>query len=251
MNWDLFAVALSTGALLAFARGRNGLTGVLLGLGAAAKFYPALLMVPLIAQRRSKREPEAAITVGWATVGTWFLVNLPFAIASPTSWSTFFRFNSSRAADFDSLWYIGCRHVDVGAICGHTSRINVASFTLFAVSFALVWLWKQRREPEFVRWNLAFPLLVLFLLFNKVYSPQYGLWAVRPGSDRSPVGVFNRMQDLDHVFAPSDHRFRPLWAERQFLQQPFRRGQLHHFGDPLIPDPISLGALLHPDAHFA
>ena len=103
------------------------------GLGAAAKFYPALLMVPLIAQRLSKREPDPAITIGWATVGTWFLVNLPFAIASPSSWSTFFRFNSSRTADFDSLWYIGCRHVDVGAICGHTSRINVASFTLFAV----------------------------------------------------------------------------------------------------------------------
>jgi hypothetical protein len=64
----------------------------------------------------------------------------------------------------------------VGAICGHTSGINVASFTLFAVSFALVWLWKQRREPDFARWSLAFPLLVLFLLSNKVYSPQYGLW---------------------------------------------------------------------------
>ena len=176
MNWDLLAVALATGALLAFARRRDGIAGLLLGLGAAAKFYPALLMVPLIAHRLSKREPDAAITIGWATVGSWFLVNLPFAIASPSSWSTFFRFNSSRAADFDSLWYIGCRHVNVGAICGHTSRINVASFALFAVSFGLVWLWKERREPDFARWSLAFPLLVLFLLSNKVYSPQYGLW---------------------------------------------------------------------------
>ena len=46
----------------------------------------------------------------------------------------------------------------------------------FAVSFVLVWLLKQRREPDFSRWSLAFPLLVLFLLSNKVYSPQYGLW---------------------------------------------------------------------------
>lgn len=176
MNWDLFAVALATGALLAFARRRDGVAGLLLGLGAAAKFYPALLMVPLIAHRLSKREPDAAITIGWATVGTWFIVNLPFAIANPSSWSTFFRFNSSRGADFDSLWYIGCRHVNVGAICGQTSRINMASFALFAVSSVLVWLWKQRREPDFSRWSLAFPLLVLFLLSNKVYSPQYGLW---------------------------------------------------------------------------
>jgi hypothetical protein len=40
----------------------------------------------------------------------------------------------------------------------------------------MMWIWKQRREPAFARWSLAFPMLVLFLLSNKVYSPQYGLW---------------------------------------------------------------------------
>ncbi len=176
MNWDLLAVALATGALLAFARRRDGLAGVLLGLGAAAKFYPAMLALPLIADRLRHREPDAAIRIGWATAGTWLLVNAPFAIASPSSWSTFFRFNSARGADWDSLWYIGCQNVNVTAICGHTSRINVASLALFASAFALVWIWKQRREPGFARWSLAFPMLVLFLLSNKVYSPQYGLW---------------------------------------------------------------------------
>ncbi len=176
MNWDLFAVALATGALVAFARRRDGLAGVLLGLGAAAKFYPALLVVPLIAHRLRDREPDAAIRIGWATAGTWLLTNLPFAIGSPSSWWTFFSFNSARPADWDSLWYIGCTHVDIQAICGHTSRINVASLALFVASFVLVWIVKQRREPAFARWSLAFPMLVLFLLSNKVYSPQYGLW---------------------------------------------------------------------------
>jgi uncharacterized membrane protein len=176
MNWDLFAVALATGAVLAFARRRDGLAGVLLGLGAAAKFYPAMLLIPLIAQRLRDREPDAAIRIGWATAGTWLLVNAPFAIASPSSWWTFFRFNSARPADWDSLWFIGCKHADITAICGHTSRINVASLALFASTFLLVWVWKQRREPGFARWSLAFPMLVLFLLSNKVYSPQYGLW---------------------------------------------------------------------------
>ncbi|MEO8424946.1 MAG: glycosyltransferase 87 family protein, partial [Actinomycetota bacterium] len=176
MNWDLFAVALATGALLAFARRRDGLAGVLLGVGAAAKLYPAMLLIPLIAQRLREREPDSAIRIGWATAGTWLLANAPFAIASPSSWSTFFRFNSARPADWDSLWYLGCTHVDVTSICGHTSRINVASLALFTTTFLLVWMWKQRREPQFARWSLAFPMLVLFLLSNKVYSPQYGLW---------------------------------------------------------------------------
>ncbi len=176
MNWDLLAVALATGALVAFARRLDGVAGVLLGLGAAAKFYPAMLALPLIAHRLRDREPDAAIRIGWATAGTWLIANLPFALASPSSWSTFFRFNSARPADWDSLWFIGCKHVDVTAICGHTSRINVASLALFASTFMLVWIWKQRREPQFARWSLAFPMLVVFLLSNKVYSPQYGLW---------------------------------------------------------------------------
>src|SRR5439155_25386812 len=32
------------------------------------------------------------------------------------------------------------------------------------------------RQPDTPRWHLGFPILVAFLLTNKVYSPQYGLW---------------------------------------------------------------------------
>lgn len=176
MNWDLFAVALATGALLAFSRRRDGWAGALLGLGAAAKLYPALLLVPFIADRLHDRDPDAGIRIGWSATGAWLLVNLPFALASPSSWWTFFRFNSARPADWDSLWYIGCNHASLPAICGRTARIDVLSLLVFAASFALVWRMKARREPGFPRWALGFPMLVLFLLSSKVYSPQYGLW---------------------------------------------------------------------------
>jgi uncharacterized membrane protein len=176
MNWDLLAVAFATAALLAFSRKRDVLAGVLLGLGAGAKFYPLLLAIPLVADRLHDREPDSAIRIGWATAGSWVVVNLPFALASPTSWWTFFRFNSERPADWDSLWYIGCKHVHMSAICGNASRINVLSLALFLASLAFVWRLKAGREPDFSRWALGFPLLVLFLLSNKVYSPQYGLW---------------------------------------------------------------------------
>ena len=173
MNWDLFAVALATGALLAFFRRRDGWAGVLLGLGAAAKFYPAMLVVPLIAHRLKNREPDRAITLGWTVAGTWLAVNLPFAIASPSGWFEFFRFNSARLADFDSLWYLACRQLDM---CFQIRTINVASALLFLGSFVAVWAIKAGRDPGFSRWSLGLPLVVLFLLTNKVYSPQYGLW---------------------------------------------------------------------------
>ena len=39
-----------------------------------------------------------------------------------------------------------------------------------------MWAIKARANPTSPRWTLGFPMLVLFLLTNKVYSPQYGLW---------------------------------------------------------------------------
>src|SRR3954452_11912007 len=48
INWDLLAVALASLGLLAWSRSRPALAGVLLGLGAAAKLYPVLLLGPLV-----------------------------------------------------------------------------------------------------------------------------------------------------------------------------------------------------------
>ena len=177
VNWDLFAVALATAAIPAFFLRRDVLAGILLGLGASAKLYPAMLVVPLIAQRLQDREPDGAIRLGWATLGSWLAVNLPFALASPNAWLTFFRFNSQRCADFDSLWAIGWRRL-TGGSCPSTDVVNVASAVAFGVLFVVVWAAKARRWPSFPRWTLMFPLVVVFLLTNKVYSPQYGLWLV-------------------------------------------------------------------------
>jgi uncharacterized membrane protein len=174
INWDLVAVAFATLALVAFASRRDGWAGVLLGLGAASKLYPALLVIPLFLQGIQDREPDRSVRVLWWTVGTWIAVNLPFAIAAPSAWFEFFRFNSGRVADFDSLWYIACRHWDPA--CLSTGVINLWSVIAFVLVFGLLLWLKTIREPGFARWTLGFPLIACFLLSNKVYSPQYSLW---------------------------------------------------------------------------
>ena len=176
MNWDLIAVAFATAATLAYARRRDVASGVLLGLGAAAKLYPALLVIPFVAGRFRERDPDAGIHLAWAAIAAWLAVNAPFALAAPTSWWRFFEFNAERPADWDSLWFIGCHQATGELYCEPTGLINAGSLTLFLVSSALVWWVKRRREPDFARWTLGLPILVLFLLTNKVYSPQYGLW---------------------------------------------------------------------------
>jgi hypothetical protein len=77
--------------------------------------------------------------------------------------------------DWDSLWYLVCERT-TGETCTNTRLVNLASVGLFVAWVAVVWVLRARREPGFPRWTLGFPILVLFLLTNKVYSPQFSLW---------------------------------------------------------------------------
>ncbi len=175
VNWDLLAVALAAAATWAFLRNRDSLSGTLIGLGAAAKLYPALLLVPFALDRWRARRAGGAISVlSWAGIA-YGVVNLPFALFSHSSWLTFFRFNRDRVADFDSLWYITCQRLHLGCSLS-PAWINVLSVVCLAGAAAAAWFLRRMRDPGFARWTFAFPLLVTFLLSNKVYSPQYGLW---------------------------------------------------------------------------
>ena len=82
-NFDALATGLAVGGLLAWARRKPTLAGVLIGLGVAAKLYPLLLLLPLVVLAlRTDRAADAARTVV-ATVGAWFLVNLPVMMLFP------------------------------------------------------------------------------------------------------------------------------------------------------------------------
>jgi uncharacterized membrane protein len=171
MNWDLVPVALTTLATLALLRGRNALTGALLGLGGAVKIYPLLLLVPFALEGRRRTGVEGAQRIAAWAAGTWLAINLPFAIAGTDGWWTFFRFNSQRPAEFDSLWRVACE-----VVCASTPLVNALSLVGTVVIATWCWRAKTRRDPDTPLWHLAFPLLVAFLLTNKVWSPQYGLW---------------------------------------------------------------------------
>src|SRR2546427_940208 len=176
VNWDLLAVVLATAGTYAHLRDRDDASGALPGLGAAAKLYPALLVVPFVLGRLKQRRTEGAVQLTvWAVVA-WAAVNLPFALLAPRSWATFFRFNASRPVDWDSLWFGVCQRLH-GTGCPWSAHlIDGLSLVLFVALAAGVYLARRRRNPDFPRWTFGLPLLIAFLLTNKVYSPQYGLW---------------------------------------------------------------------------
>ncbi|MFI7587592.1 glycosyltransferase family 87 protein [Spongisporangium articulatum] len=183
-NFDTLAVALAMGGLLAWARGRPGWAGLLLGLGAAAKLYPLLLLGPLLVlcwrDHRMRAWREAALS----TLAGWLVVNGPIAVLYPRGWWEFFRLNSTRAADHDSVYnaisvLTGWPGFDGPLAAGQSPRIlNAVSLGLFLLLClaigALGFLAKQR--PPLAA--LTFLTVAAFLLTNKVWSPQYSLWLV-------------------------------------------------------------------------
>ena len=82
-RFDLWPAALTALALAAVAGGRFRLGHGLLGLGTAAKFYPAVLLPLAVAytwKRRGRREALLGLVL---TVGVFALVLLPFVVLAP------------------------------------------------------------------------------------------------------------------------------------------------------------------------
>jgi uncharacterized membrane protein len=178
LNWDLLVVAITTAATVAFLRRHDAGAGVLLGLGVATKLYPVLLLLPFALERRREGERSGAFRLlMWAAV-TWAVINVPFMLLSFDRWGEVFRLNSSRPIDWGSVWFAACRTITGRVDCGHVRLVNVASVVLFAILAVLIWRTKVAREPGVPRWTLAFPLVIVFLLTTKVYSPQYSLWLI-------------------------------------------------------------------------
>ncbi|TXG92450.1 DUF2029 domain-containing protein [Rhodococcus rhodnii] len=183
-NFDALATAFAATGLLAWARRRPVLAGVLLGLGGAAKLYPLMLLGPLLVLcLRSARMREFGRTTA-AAAATWVAVNLPIAVLFPNGWAEFFRLNSERPADPDSIYnvvmsFTGWTGFDGPLAPGETpSTLNAVSLAAFvAVCVGIAWL--ALRAPVRPRVaQLCFLLVAGFLLTNKVWSPQYSLWLV-------------------------------------------------------------------------
>jgi uncharacterized membrane protein len=176
INWDLIAMSLATLGLAAWAGRRGVLAGILIGLAVATKFYPVFLLGPLfLLCLRAGRLRAFWVTAGSAA-GAWLAVNLPVAIAAPGGWSTFYRFNASRGADWGSIWYFF--ETEHWPVVGSMplSTLNAVSLLLFGVACVLIaaLALSASRRPRLPQ--LCFLVIAAFLLFNKVWSPQYVIW---------------------------------------------------------------------------
>jgi uncharacterized membrane protein len=183
-NFDALATAFATGAVLAWARRKPVLAGGLIGLGVAAKLYPILLLIPLaLLGLRTGRLREVGKTAV-AAVAAWVIVNLPVMALFPRGWSEFFRLNARRGDDMDSLYNVVKSFTDWSGFdkglgfWQPPTILNAVVLVLFVLCCAGVGyvVLTAPRRPRLAQ--VAFLIVALFLLTNKVWSPQFSLWLV-------------------------------------------------------------------------
>jgi uncharacterized membrane protein len=173
INWDMLAVALVAAALWTWSRGSPVLTGVLIGLGAAAKLYPLFLLgALLVICLRDRRVMDFAQATAAAIVA-WMIANAPAYLTGPAEWEVFWSFNSDRGADLGSVWLALAQAFDINFVPEFINRWSMVFFIVWCACVLVVGL-LANETPRLAQ--LAFLIVAGFLLLNKVYSPQYVLW---------------------------------------------------------------------------
>lgn len=177
-NWDIPSITLAVAAMHAASRSRFGLAGLFIGLGTVFKLWPLYLLgAYLVLALRDRRILPFLRMLGVAVV-TWLALNVPVMLAYPAGWGEFLRLNSERGYEWTTVYAIIDRNTLLPAL--PVPVLNVVSFGLFAAACLAILVLGLRAAARPRAVELIFLIVVAFLLFNKVWSPQYSLWLVIP-----------------------------------------------------------------------
>jgi hypothetical protein len=193
-RYDLWPSALAVAGIAAVLAGRERAGLGVLGLGAAAKIFPAVLVPPALAYVWRRRGARAAAVAGGAFVAVVAACFVPFLVLAPDGvWASVTR-QAARPLQIESLGsgVLLAAH-QLGGL-GLTMRSSSGSQnlagplphalavveTLLQVSaVAAVWVAFARGPADgerLVRYAAA--SLTAFVAFGKVLSPQFLIWLV-------------------------------------------------------------------------
>jgi Glycosyltransferase family 87 len=191
---DLWPTLLAIGALAAVVRDRPVLSGVLLGLGFAAKLWPGVLL-PIAAAhlwRRRGRAGALALVAAFVVVGAACF--LPFAIIGPDGLRAMLADQLDRPLQVESLGaavllaaqHFGMRPLatvtshGAQALSGRGAGVAADLSTVLEVA-AVVWIWivfARRRTTGETTLLAAAAAVCALVAFDRVLSPQYLIWLV-------------------------------------------------------------------------
>lgn len=181
-NFDAIPMAFVALAMLAWrrydddhARWAPWVAGACIGVGVASKWYPALFFVAIGVLCLRSGPVRSFVEAAAAGVVAWVGVNAAIAVQYPAGWAEFFRYNLTRSAESDSLFGVAR---DLGGFTWNSAVLNGLSlfFLVLGIAGVVAVGLLATRPPTLAQ--LMFLLVAVFLLTNKIWSPQYSLWLV-------------------------------------------------------------------------
>jgi hypothetical protein len=221
LDWDLLPIALLLLALALLARARPGACGAVVALGVSAKLWPVALVPGAAAVLLARRDVRALGRGALAAMAAFLAVNAPFVALAPAAWTYFWSFNAGRGAE-NSAWELLRAWPRLAPLATDAAFLNAVSGSVVAAAAALAAAAAHRaaRGPDALRAiRLGTALvLVVWIATNKVWSPQYALWAFTAGALAAAPGW---LFALHAVLAPLDYHLA--------FETRASRGLLHYF----------------------
>ncbi len=219
VKFDALPAALLLLGLLAAADGRHLGAGLLLGLGAAAKWFPGLAVPVLAAGLLGARDARGAVRLAAGAAAAFAAACLPFA-GRPDALAAPYRFHAVRLLTGESLPYLPLRALGVvdrperaWFEVAAPDWVPAATLAVTAALLAALAVAAARRPGRAVALAAAAP--AVFLLGNRIFSPQFLLplalvWAVGMAGGRAARGT----GVLLAVAATANHAVWPTAAPR-------------------------------------
>lgn len=143
ITWDLLAAGAVAAALWGWSRGRPGVLGLAIGVGAAASPFVALLLVPALALLVSDGRLSGAARVLGGAVAAWATLMIPAVASSPQAWRTSWQ-AYLHGADIGSAWLLVGQVADVDPsnrviLIGTALMLAVLSAVVVGLAWRTTW----------------------------------------------------------------------------------------------------------------
>jgi uncharacterized membrane protein len=169
-NWDIWAIAAMLLAIYLFEKKRFQLSAILLAVSIATKFFPIVLMLPIMIIFLRNKQIKLFIRYAVTTAVAWVVINLPFVLINYEGWAYFYKFSAERglgSASFFEIINIILPSITFSSI--HFYILNILALVAVTTYFV-----KLKSVPTLAA--TSFFVMFGFILFNKQYSMQYVIW---------------------------------------------------------------------------
>ena len=169
-NWDIWAIAAMLLAIYLFEKKRFQLSAILLAVSIATKFFPIVLMLPIMIIFLRNKQIKLFIRYALTTAIAWTVINLPFVLINYEGWAYFYKFSAERGLGSASFFEI------TNIILPSITFSSIHFYILNTLALVAVTTYFVRLKSVPTLAATSFFVMFGFILFNKQYSMQYVIW---------------------------------------------------------------------------